>query len=72
MLKVIMLLSITTGPNSATGYTISGFESIEECKASQKVVASQYINTRFIDANGRSDREPDTVQTRVKTKCIEL
>lgn len=72
MLKVIMLLSVSTGPYSATGYTISGFESIEECKASQKVVASQYMNTQFIDANGRRDRESTTVETQVKSKCIEL
>ncbi|HCF3018579.1 TPA: hypothetical protein NIB55_005849 [Pseudomonas aeruginosa] len=72
MLKAaVMFVAVMYGGGGEKTYTIPGYASLEECKASQASVTRQLLAEPFVSEAG-VEASKRSLPDRVRTKCIVL
>jgi len=72
MLKAaVMLVAVAYGGGPDKTFTIPGYASVEECKASQVSVAQQVMTEPFQGPSGTAGTKR-SLPANVRTKCVSL
>lgn len=66
----VMLISVFHGGVSISSFSIPGYSSLNECKASQERVSQQLMKEPFIQEGVEADKR--SLPERVRTKCVEI